>query len=266
MMVVVFAAPSSMMAQLTKGKPSADVIRTGNRAKAGDFGFFFGFYNSDVESLFGAFDRQYSFKRTPIPLVNLKYMASDNLELRVGIEIKKSTLAAKIGDRAGGVADGFMETEQGVLTSVDNLLAPGFAYHFSKSNVLDVYFGAELPIGYTRDREYYKYVVEGDEGYDKATSMAWNVGLSGFIGVQAYIANLPLAVGMEWGIFGRYNLNNKSKYESKAIGNSDVIYKYDLNDADLRGLFGGVYDEVKSARKFIAGNQLRFTVTYFFNK
>ena len=77
---------------------------------------------------------------------------------------------------------------------------------------------------------------------------------------------------MEWGIFGRYNLGNKSTTEFKADKDTDMVKSYNLTQDELEDLFGttlGIaapYDHIKSARKFFAGNQLRFTVTYFFNK
>lgn len=269
-LVMLFAAPS-MMAQLTKGTPGADIVRTGNRAKAGDFGFYFSFYNMGAEYMFGAFDRQFSgyeSSRSPIPLVNVKYMVSNELEFRMGIEIKKQTLRANTGELSiPGDTDSFMNQTQNLLTMVDNIITPGIAYHFSKSNILDVYIGAELPLGYTRDRMRSRTDIEDNFYFQRYTSNTWNVGLAGFLGLQAYIGNLPLAIGMEWGIFGRFNLNNKGTFEVQMDKDSDPIKQYMITHDEIANEFGfGPFDEITTARKFFAGNQLRFTITYFFNK
>ena len=69
-------------AQLTTGEPSAKKIRTGNRAQAGDFGLYIGFpINNYVD------DIKYG-DLVPFPIVNLKFFALDQLEVRASIDAK----------------------------------------------------------------------------------------------------------------------------------------------------------------------------------
>lgn len=236
----------SSVAQLTTGNTTANVVRTGNRAQAGDFGLYFG-VTSDI---FGKIVDS-DIKVQAMPLVNLKYMQSDNLELRIGLELNKySSVEKGSNEISNQVVD-----LKNKYVNVDNAIYPGVAYHFSKSNILDVYVGAELPIGYMREKTIREF---DDDDYEHITSSAFNLGLGGFIGLQAYIGNLPLAVGLEYGISGRMNMNQKTKIETQTPGN-DLITEYVSNISGA-----GYSDNLKTARESFLGNQLRFTITYFF--
>ena len=224
------------MAQLSTGKSTSSKIRTGNRAQEGDFGLYIGANVLDF---------------SPLPLVNLKYMGTDELEFRLGIELKKNFDYDK-GDQTSG------KTVQNRETDVENAIYPGVAYHFSNSNILDVYVGAELPLGYGRINDTQKF--DGDDNYRIKSKFAYNIGFGGFVGLQAYIANLPLAVGLEYGIFSRYDFGMKYKIREKASAGSDEVVRYAKTDTWI-----GNYDKL-SVRKGSVENQVRVTVSYFFTR
>lgn len=68
-------------AQITTGEPASKVIRTGNRAQAGESGFYAGASTTMFRNIFDG-----DVDIVPLPLLNLKYMATDNFEIRVGLE------------------------------------------------------------------------------------------------------------------------------------------------------------------------------------
>ena len=76
-------------AQITTGKPSSKVIRTGNRAQAGDFGIYLGATSDMVQ----AFDKDVNF--SALPLINFKYMVTNQLEARLGLELYKTSKTLK---------------------------------------------------------------------------------------------------------------------------------------------------------------------------
>lgn len=254
-----------VFAQLTVGEPMAKKIRTGNRAEEGDFGIYIGATSNMFKAMFK--DKQ-DFEIQPIPLVNLKYMVTDQFEARIGLEFSKKKEVVK-GDM---ITDSSYDENDNLTTSTvevknkvvdtDNRIIPGFAYHFSRSNLLDVYAGAELPIGWKR----YSVTGENDGYYTNTTKSAFQIGLGAFIGLQVHIADLPLALGVEYGISsmfdGRLRIKNVSKEDG---GSKETAYAPDVDSFPMLKdrLTNDVYDSLK-ARKGEIGNQFRVTLTYYF--
>lgn len=242
------------IAQITTGNPTARHIRTGNRAQKGDYGIYFGMSSNMFK---GLADKNVKFD-TPLPLVNLKYMVTDRWEARLGLEFTK-TKERVSGDLITGSAeneDGNWETEDysGKYVEANNLITPGLAYHFSRNNLLDVYAGAELPIGWTRNTV--KGSQDGEDWYVKKGT--FQIGAGAFIGLQAYIGDLPLALGVEYGIYAMSDLGCKYKYKAGDTEYNTVnIEKLPNLKTDER------FDGLK-ARKCEIGNQFRLTLTYFF--
>ena len=84
-----------------------------------------------------------------------------------------------------------------------------------------------------------------------------------FVGLQAFIADLPLAIGFDLGVSGLGETRNYYKHESNiAIGGitSDQMY-YTVDKAAM----GVRYRELTSRNFEVEGN-IRITITYFFGK
>lgn len=229
-------------AQLTTGVSSSKVIRTGNRAKAGDCGIYAGAtlnLNDDV---------------TPLPLINFKYMSTDNFEMRIGLEASRNK-EKLVGD---------IRQSENTITKDDQkygnstlMLYPGIAYHFSKMNILDVYVGAELPLGWDASTS----STTATDYTSKITKRSFVLGLGAFIGLQAYIADLPLALGVEYGLSSR--LDTGLKYKNEFTTNNQTTITYSPTN-DFKHVMGNnTYDKLK-ARRGELGSQIRLTLSYYF--
>ncbi len=216
-------------AQITTGESSAKVIRTGNRAQAGNFGIYLG----ATTDMFNKIGDDCNF--SAIPLINLKYMKTDKLEYRLGIEWWKESHSEEAPSEEGDI-------EQSNSKSTFTL-SPGFAYHFSNKNLLDVYVGAELPFGFASIGSEY-------EGED-ANISNFHIGLGAFIGLQAYIGNLPLAIGAEYGLSTMYSSMSEGQFSKDGM-------TIDFDKAPS-------YMEDYSASKWKLGHQVRVTLSYYFN-
>lgn len=213
-------------AQITTGESSSKVIRTGNRAKAGNFGIYLG-ATSDIFKNLGDNGPEHF---EALPLINLKYMKSDALEYRLGFEWWKKSDSQKYD---GGQKD--YETNN---SETSFMFYPGIAYHFSNKNLLDVYVGGEVPFGFGSKS------FENDD-YD-ASAGHFRFGLGAFIGLQAYIGNLPLALGLEYGVSTQYNkVSDGSMTQDKMT-------------------IGEIHEDL-SESKWRLGQQLRLTLSYYFN-
>ena len=244
--VIAFFSTAYASAQLTTAEPVASKIRGGNRAKAGDYGLYMGVTSNMFKGWADS-----NLEVNALPLLNFKYMLSDAFECRLGLEFYKEKTKESIE-----VSVDTNTTVEGNAKSVnsENCLYPGFAYHFAPGNILDIYVGAELPIGWTRDVKVYK-----SENYSSTVKgNTFNIGLGAFVGLQAYIADLPLALGVEYGLSAVHETGLKYKnIIEDNTGKRSVYYtrpgdstRYD----DLSSKIGGI------------GTQFRLTFTYYFSK
>lgn len=222
-------------AQISTGESLSQTIRTGNRAEKGDFGLYLG---ATTDMFKGLTDSDVEFKA--LPLLNFKYMTSDKVEARLGLEWWSKTNSSKAELEKKSVSSSNRET--------NIMFYPGIAYHFNKSNILDVYFGGELPIGggaqsVTEGKQ--SDVNYSDDNNPTMTATKFEIGLGAFVGLQAYVCNLPLAIGLEYGVSvrNRHLSNGVFAEEGYAISNFQKDY---------------------SSNKFVLGNQARLTLTYFF--
>jgi len=254
--LIVASIGSTATAQLTTGSSTAKNIRTGNRASEGDFGLYFGVTLDYLKNVAAP-----GISPTFLPIVNLKYMYSDNLELRIGIDLNKykEKVSASEKDKDANKTYKLADKED----YADIAIYPGVAYHFAKTNILDVYAGGELPLGYKKHTLLNQW--DGSNGYQSMSRVAYNVGLGGFIGLQAYIANLPIAVGFEYGLFVRWDLGLKYKNKIKANAESDPVVSYSTDPSSFKNIGGYVNMDKMNAHTNMIGNQLRLTITYFFH-
>lgn len=253
--VLCIGAISTASAQLTTGQPTSSTIRTGNRPGAGSYGIYFGATSNLFRDMANA-----DIKVASLPLINFKYMNTDDVEWRLGVEIYKSTetLKGKTEKSEEESAKSFKNKSKESKAA----LYPGIAYHFSKNNILDVYVGAELPLGWdTYKTVRNNGVTKTDISYQKN---AFFVGLGGFVGLQAFIADLPLAIGFEYGISSRFDLGLKYKSVVTSDGKTQTVYMPDASQFKELGVSDDdVYSKL-SARKGEVGGQFRLTLSYYF--
>lgn len=254
------------VAQMTTGKPSSKVIRTGNRPEAGDFGIYLGMTS---EMFNGIIDKELQMQA--LPLINFKYMVSDQFEARIGLELYKTSSSLK-GTYTQDVDEQSFSLPAATKNSSSNaMFYPGVAWHFSSKNILDVYVGAELPIGWDSSTSLDESgTVEIGETGDyistisshSTTKRSFVIGLGAFVGIQAFIADLPLAIGAEFGISSKFDTGVKYKHVEEVTGNDTQTY-YSSAIEDLPGYTNTQYDSLK-ARTGEIGGQFRFTLTYYF--
>ena len=261
--VLAVCASLPSVAQITTGNPSATQFKTGNRAQAGDFGIYLGMSSNMFKDLM---DKNIKFEN-PMPLINLKYMVTDNIEARLGLEFSKTRETMKgdefLGDAAEDGTPIATEAKYKVVEA-DNRITPGVAYHFSKHNILDVYAGVEGLLGWTRDSKY--KTIDGDEMNTRRSSFQFGAGA--FIGLQAYIGNLPLALGIEYGLSTLWE--SRLRYKQTAVdeeGNEQTRYTSNaellplLNKSEM--LSSSEWENMKASRGTV-GNKFAITLTYFF--
>lgn len=247
---------TSAMAQISTGEPYVSVIpRTGNRPQQGDWGLYVGASVTQVLDLV-----QYNKKASTdpldrssvywaLPMVNIKYYAANNWELRCGFEFACQSESQKLN---------LMDDSKKLGSTTNNLesnftrFLPGFAYHFNTNNILDVYMGAQLPIGWevnmskngSRD-------AANNSGYKMTRTGTFVLGGGVFVGLQVFIADLPFAIGVEGGYSGMARFGGLTK-TTQVVDNKKQVY--------VDGL------QISSATKAFAtwGADAAITFSYYF--
>lgn len=232
-------------AQISTGEPSASVYKAGNRPQAGDFGLFVGggvIFDFDFNSL-----DMGGVLPDIRPLINVKYFLTDEVESRLGIHVGRSRQTVK---STLDVDDAPNTTAKEVSGGLN--LYPGLAYHFNKNNLLDVYVGAELPVGFRTE----KSNNAAGNAYLKSTVTNPYIGLGAFIGLQAFIGNLPLGIALEYGISGKLLGNNLPKY-SESDGSATQTYYLSGGDTPTKY-------KAYSGSNAIIGSEIRLSLSYYF--
>lgn len=245
-------------AQISTGQSTSSVLKMGNRPTAGDWGIYVGIAYSDFESIFAT---DMSFEG--FPLVNVKHYLNDNLEARFGLQLQGVTTTISSESEYDLESVTLNSKYKSSVSDATRRFRPGIAYHFSNKNLLDVYVGAEIPFGWNKSTVTYQEV-EGSSEYESFNKEISNspffIGVGAFIGLQCFVADLPLAFGIEYGLLGIKEFGyDKTKVVSfDEDGNKQTQYY-----SSSTGSGDGTFDSLKSSRKSFA-NDARFTITYYF--
>lgn len=208
----------SVCAQISTGEPNASVIaRTGNRPQKGDWGLYLGGSVSQVMDLVNYCQSAGAEGAYGLPLVNLKYYCTDNFEFRMGFQFAAKTEKTKTIQYNEGGSDYIQKTSAG--TDYTRLL-PGIAYHFNSKNLLDVYVGAQLPIGFNSTTGKFNIENAGVTTSAKIHQGTFVIGGGLFIGLQFFIADLPIAIGVEGGYSGQVEATSVPSYSIATDGTS----------------------------------------------
>lgn len=251
-------------AQLSEGETYSSTIRTGNRPQAGDWGLFIGPSLSEVRDII---DSDIDF--SGFPLINFKFYASDNFEIRAGLQYAGRTTKAE-----GNFNEDYYIQDDELTMSIpmtDNYfnrtfrLTPGIAYHFSPKNILDVYVGAAIPIGVDAQETIYEvkdYIdIEGNlVGRNYKNNSSYNsfvIGFNAFIGLQAFVADLPVSIGFEYGLSGLLRTNDQVYHEKTDYDGN--LQQYYTNSDQFQE-----FTKLDCSSKYMS-NDIRFTITYYFN-
>lgn len=251
-------------AQLSEGETYSSVIVTGNRPQSGDWGLFVGPSFSEIKDII---DSGTDF--SGFPLINLKYYATNNIEIRAGLQYAGKTTKTK-----GNFDEVFYVDDDEVIKNIpmtekyfDRMfrLTPGIAYHFSSKNILDVYVGAAIPFGIDAQKstnELNEYLNIEDHlvsmNYKNNTSYnSFVIGFNAFIGLQAFVADLPLSIGLEYGLSGMLRTNDQIYHEvTDHEGNLQEYY------TDSNHMME--FTKLDCSSKYMK-NDVRLTITYYFN-
>ncbi len=227
-LLVAVACASSAMAQLTTREAAPNSYKLGAYPQAGDLSLMFSVFNitnfdSDDDAV-SDFASVNSLGRGD--LITGKYYWTDQIAFRVGIKLQRevsdkysfdtdtsSELFTQDPDNIGPL-NGATITEEYSTKSVvrDWAIKLGIEKHFNSSNFFDVYAGTDLYLGLGKEKfELNETTANGTvgtgttpDGFSTVENLTSSrsftkVGLLPFIGVQMFVLDLPVSIGVEYG-------------------------------------------------------------------
>jgi len=196
---------------LTERTNDVSVYKMGNRPSKGTKLLTFGLNLNDTEG--NLFSKYNLFQKGN--LLTGKYFISDRTAIRGGLRISKQT------NSSGGNID---TTLSGGSTLSNNLsqttrnyaIMPGIERHMSYSNFFDIYFGSDLYLGLNKNSELQDYsYTNGFYDNRNAVTNTTQLGLAGVVGLNVFILDLPISVGIEYGLMGIWDLGGKTHVVEK---------------------------------------------------
>lgn len=233
MIVAVAGASLTSMAQLTTRESDPTNYKFGTRPQSGDLSLMFSVIN------FSNFDSEDDNEAGNIANVNglktgdlitAKYYKTDDLVIRAGIKLQRevdekysfegdtSNALFTNNPNSFSLYNTTTEEESNKHVVRDWAIKAGIEKHFSNSNFFDVYAGADLYLGFGKEKySSTSTIANGNlaqapvagfggnaDGFSTVTSLTsargyTKVGVLPFIGVQMFVLDLPVSVGIEYG-------------------------------------------------------------------
>ena len=267
-------------AQLSDRVNSPSTFKIGTRPVAGNWGVTFAPTFQDFSDIANRIDGNDTTNvKNVLPIIAIRMYKSDNFVVRIGIRSKTSNLKISGTVVPPIVGTGYLTDLKYQRRNAEFYLTPGAEYHFSKSNILDVYLGACIPLGYFKENET-DYMRMSDLTTDYTSKERKRFGLAygfeGFVGIQAFVADLPFSIGLELGTVGLGKTGKKWKVDSYSVTGGVVTtqsyYTLNLDDNDKIDptVVGGLVQIENftklTAKSFYVDGMARITLSYYFNK
>jgi len=200
-------------------------------------------------------------------LLTFKKFTSDDVAIRAGFRLARDSRSIKGEvDSTQFITATLKEFEYKESTR-EYMLVPGIEKHFSSSNIFDVYVGADLYLGFGRDRSVTSYLFRDSDSDNvhKMTTPYTIVGLGGIVGFNVFVLDLPIALGVEYGWSAFWQLGNKTKHEITSGADSWEYYTVG-GDPNQAGGDNTQYSSVKQKYNTMDTNdQVRLVLNIYFN-
>ena len=264
-LTVVLMTTTVSFSQISDRVNDESTYLLGARPQAGNFGFYLALSSAEIEGL-----TEDNWQESGIPLINVKYYKTDKLVLRAGVQVSKKRRS--IDGTLDADVTGFTDYKH-VETDASWNLALGAEQHFDLSNIFDSYIGLNGNVGYERSvRTHNESYAGGDYANSEGSNFGLTYGLETFIGTNFFIADLPIAAGLELGITAKNYGASKYKYEVDQVSGGtaySATYYTSLVD-DFENMSTNFGDNSQSlqftdlkARRFDIMPLARLTLTFY---
>ncbi|MBK7382227.1 MAG: hypothetical protein IPP83_02495 [Flavobacteriales bacterium] len=256
-------------AQLSTRENQDTRYKFGGRPVAGDMALTFGITINNTEIGGKTVPAWNLFSRGN--LITAKKYIRDDVAIRAGIALYRDSRSIK-GDVDSIPGQPWTNSAYEFKSAQRQyMFVPGIEKHFSSSNIFDVYTAGDLFLGFGRDKS-----IDSQTNTDSQTSSMTKttpytiVGLGGVIGVNVFVLDLPISVGVEYGMSAFWMMGNKTKVEVEEFNGTSYEYftVEDANNLDGSAFSGNgaQYSSVKQKyMRMDSNDQVRMVVNIYFN-
>jgi hypothetical protein len=218
---------------------------------------------------------------TPGDLLTFKWYHTDNLVIRAGIRLyaDNDRISGDVLDEEGfsEIPEGGVSTNKVINQNREYTIALGAEHHFTNSNIFDVYTGADLLVGLNKERSTVETEYLNIDGTlqdvttrDLLTSQTNStvIGLAWVVGWNTFVAQLPISVGIEYGLSMKWLLGGKTKVtEERDITNANSLESYAVEYYQDDALPGNIYSDMSKRQFNMDTNQnVRLTLNFYFTR
>lgn len=248
-------------AQLSTRENQDTRYKFGGRPVAGDMALTFGITINNTEIGGNTIPAWNLFSRGN--LITAKKYIQDDVAIRAGIALFRDSRVVK------GDVDS-IPGQPWTLTAAESrsserqyMLVPGIEKHFSSSNIFDVYAAGDLFLGFGRSKDVSSITNRQSQTQSTTSTTPYTiVGLGGVIGVNVFVLDLPISVGVEYGMSAFWMMGNKTKVEVEEFNGTS--YEYFTVEDDPNG--NVQYSSVKQRyMRMDTNDQVRLVVNVYFN-
>lgn len=257
-------------AQLSTRENQDTRYKFGGRPVAGDYGLTFGITINNPS--FGAYPGD-TTRSVSVwnrlgrgNLITGKKYISDDMAVRAGIRLTRNSRSVTGDIDSTAQLPNVLSAAESRMSTREYMIAPGIEKHFSSSNIFDVYLAGDLFLGFGKDKSVSS--TTNRAGATTATTMTTPysiVGVGGIIGVNVFVLDLPISVGIEYGISAFWQLGDRTKVE---VETPTTSYEYYTVSNDPNGVSSSTngYSSVKQKYMTMNSNdQVRITANIYFN-
>jgi hypothetical protein len=254
LLISALTAGTAANAQLMERDNVTSRIAVGTRPQQGDFGFMFG---ASIEEVREILDDELSIRG--FPLMSFKYYLGDNLELRLNTQSYTKTKSIQ-----GSLSSNQVGQEDDVEKESFIRFMPSVQMHFASSNLFDTYAGLGVIIGSEKNQVIAseKTSITGDYVANQMTKKTFVTGFNINFGLQAFVADLPISLGVEASIRGlkHSNLQYENTLQS-SVGGVDTNQTYYTIDET-----SALRYESLEYKSFDLGADVRIMLSYYFRR
>lgn len=257
-------------AQLSTRENQDTRYKFGGRPVAGDYGLTFGWTINNPS--FGEYPGD-STRSIAVwnalsrgNLITGKKFVSDDVAYRAGIRLTRNSRSVSGDVDSTASLPNSLSAAEFRSSSREYMIVPGIEKHFSSSNIFDVYMAGDLFLGFGKDKTVSS--TTNRAGETTATTMTTPytiVGLGGIIGVNLFILDLPLSVGVEYGLSAFWLLGDRTKVEVETPSESYEYFTVSNDQSGVSTATNGFSDVSQKYMTMNSNDQVRITANIYFN-